>query len=74
MSQDYIKNELFKPFSSTKGLTGMGIGAYQSKEYLRKIGGSINVTSEPDVGTCFTLSIPLTSEPQSDTENKDAQS
>ena len=74
MSQDYIKNELFKPFSSTKGLSGMGIGAYQSKEYLRKIGGSINVTSEPDVGTCFTLSIPLISEPQSDTENKDAQS
>ena len=74
MTQDYIKNELFKPFSSTKGLTGMGIGAYQSKEYLRKIGGSINVTSEPDVGTCFTLSIPLTAQPKSTTENKDAQS
>jgi putative PEP-CTERM system histidine kinase len=58
MSSEFIKNELFKPFSSTKGLTGMGIGAYQSREYLRKIGGTINVTSEPNLGTCFTLSIP----------------
>ena len=62
MSQDFIQDDLFKPFSSTKGLTGMGIGAYQSREYLRKIGGSIKVTSEQNVGTCFTLTIPL-SEP-----------
>ncbi|OZG73405.1 histidine kinase [Hahella sp. CCB-MM4] len=59
MSDEFIKAELFKPFTSTKGLTGMGIGVYQSREYIRKLGGSIDVTSEPGVGTCFTIKIPL---------------
>lgn len=59
MDEAFINNDLFKPFSSTKGLTGMGIGAFQSREYLRKIGGAIRVTSEPSIGTCFTLTIPL---------------
>jgi len=59
MSEHYIQNQLFKPFESTKGLTGMGIGVYQSREYLRKLGGTISVTSQPNVGTCFTLKIPL---------------
>lgn len=59
MSEDYIENELFKPFKSTKGLTGMGIGVYQSREYLRRIGGSMSVTSQEGIGTCFTLMIPL---------------
>lgn len=36
MSEDFIREQLFKPFVSTKGLTGMGIGAYQSREYLKK--------------------------------------
>ena len=58
MTEAYMKEQLFKPFSSTKGLTGMGIGVYQTKEYLRKIGGSISVSSQKDVGTCFTLKIP----------------
>ena len=59
MSEDYIQNYLFKPFVSTKGLTGMGIGVYQSREYLRKIGGMISVTSELGLGTCFTLKLPI---------------
>lgn len=61
MSEEFIKNQLFKPFESTKGLTGMGIGAYQSREYVRKLGGSLEVTSEPGLGTCFTIKIPLES-------------
>lgn len=59
MSEDFVNNMLFKPFKSTKGLTGMGIGAYQSREYLRRIGGAISVTSQLEVGTCFTLKIPV---------------
>lgn len=59
MNEDYINNHLFTPFESTKGLTGMGIGVYQSREYLRTIGGSISVTSEEKVGTCFTLKLPI---------------
>jgi putative PEP-CTERM system histidine kinase len=71
MSEAFIKHQLFKPFESTKGLTGMGIGAYQAREYLRRIGGSIDVTSEEGIGTCFTLKVPvieLSSKELSDTE------
>ena len=63
MTEAFIKNQLFKPFESTKGLTGMGIGAYQSREYLRKLGGTINVTSQTGIGTCFTLKIPTIASP-----------
>ncbi len=59
MTPEFISNQLFKPFESTKGLTGMGIGAYQAREYIRVLGGSIDVTSEPGVGSCFSVRIPL---------------
>ncbi|HTN33485.1 MAG TPA: XrtA/PEP-CTERM system histidine kinase PrsK [Marinobacter sp.] len=59
MTEEFICNQLFKPFESTKGLTGMGIGAYQAREYIQKIGGNIDVTSEPGVGSCFSVRIPL---------------
>ena len=59
MSEEYIQEHLFKPFVSTKGLTGMGIGVYQSREYLRKLNGKISVTSELGFGTCFTLKLPI---------------
>ena len=59
MSEEFIKTRLFKPFESTKGLTGMGIGAYQAREYLRRIGGNIDVTSEAGVGSCFSLRFPI---------------
>jgi len=58
MSEEFIKNQLFKPFESTKGLTGMGIGAYQSREYIKKMGGSIDVTSQLSIGSCFSVKIP----------------
>jgi putative PEP-CTERM system histidine kinase len=62
MTREFIANQLFKPFESTKGLTGMGIGAYQAREYIRKIGGNIDVTSEPGIGSCFSVQIPLANE------------
>ncbi|MEX0604317.1 MAG: XrtA/PEP-CTERM system histidine kinase PrsK [Marinobacter sp.] len=61
MTEDFIQMQLFKPFESTKGLTGMGIGAYQAREYIRRIGGNIDVTSEPGVGSCFSVRLPLAS-------------
>jgi putative PEP-CTERM system histidine kinase len=59
MTEEFIRNRLFKPFESTKGLTGMGIGVYQTREYLLDLGGSIDVTSEPGVGSCFSMRLPL---------------
>ncbi len=63
MTEEFIRTRLFKPFESTKGLTGMGIGAYQAKEYIRELGGDMNVTSEPGVGSCFSIKLPLVDAP-----------
>ena len=58
MSQEFIKNNLFKPFKTTKGSKGMGIGVYEAREIILAIGGQIEVSSEVNVGTCFKLIIP----------------
>jgi putative PEP-CTERM system histidine kinase len=58
MNEEFIKNNLFKPFKTTKGSKGMGIGVYEAREIILAIGGKIEVSSEPDVGTCFKLTIP----------------
>ena len=59
MTQDFIKTKLFRPFESTKGLSGMGIGAYQCRETMRSLGGDLKVTSQPGAGTEFNLTLPL---------------
>ncbi|MEM1432910.1 MAG: XrtA/PEP-CTERM system histidine kinase PrsK [Pseudomonadota bacterium] len=59
MSETFINDDLFQPFTSTKGLTGMGIGAYQAREYVRSNGGELEVESTPGVGTTFLVRLPL---------------
>jgi hypothetical protein len=56
MTPDFIRDRLFKPFSSTKQ-TGMGIGTFESRQYLQSIGGQIEVESEPQIGTTFRLTL-----------------
>jgi putative PEP-CTERM system histidine kinase len=63
MSPEFVKERLFKPFDTTKGSKGMGIGAYQVREYVRAIGGRVRVDSRPGTGTRFTLWIPLREAP-----------
>lgn len=58
MSEEFIKSNLFKPFKTTKGSKGMGIGVYEAREIILAIGGQIEVESEPGVGTRFKLTIP----------------
>jgi len=58
MDDDFIRTRLFQPFDSTKG-AGMGIGAYECRETLRALGGTIEVDSMPGSGTRFRLSLPL---------------
>ncbi len=60
MTEDFIKHNLFKPFKTTKGSKGMGIGVYEAREIILAIGGQIDVSSEINVGTCFKLTIPGT--------------
>jgi putative PEP-CTERM system histidine kinase len=59
MDADFIRNRLFRPFDSTKGSKGMGIGAYQVREYIRLLGGDVEVQSSPGHGTRFAVSLPL---------------
>jgi putative PEP-CTERM system histidine kinase len=58
MSEQFIRDGLFKPFESTKA-TGMGIGTYESREYVRELGGSIDVESRESRGTTFRVLLPL---------------
>ncbi len=58
MSDEFIRTRLFKPFQTTKN-SGMGIGAFESFQYLQELGGKINVNSEVNRGTRITLLLPL---------------
>ena len=44
MTPEFIRDELFRPFATTKG-GGHGIGAYQARELLREAGGDLLVLS-----------------------------
>lgn len=59
MSSEFLDNELFAPFATTKGVAGIGVGAYQCREYIRSLGGDVSVRSQIGVGTEFTLRLPL---------------
>jgi signal transduction histidine kinase len=59
MSADFLRSRLFKPFDSTKGARGMGIGAYQVRQFVEEAGGEVRVESRPGEGTRFELRLPL---------------
>ena len=59
MDRDFIHNRLFRPFDTTKGKAGMGIGAYESRHLIGTMQGELLVDSEPGTGTTFTIVLPL---------------
>ena len=58
MSEEFVKTRLFRPFNSTKP-SGMGIGSFESFQYIRELGGSIDVASVPGGGTRMTVRLPV---------------
>jgi putative PEP-CTERM system histidine kinase len=58
MSAEFIRERLFKPFNTTKH-AGMGIGAYESRQYIQELGGDIRVESNENAGTRFFIKLPL---------------
>ncbi len=70
MEASFVRQHLFRPFDSTKDSQGMGIGAYQAKEFVRLAGGRISVDSEPGRGTVMTVVLPLSSGVQAEKESE----
>ena len=58
MTQAFIRNRLFKPFDTTKGNAGMGIGVFEAQQFAETHKGTLSVTSTVDEGSHFTLSLP----------------
>jgi signal transduction histidine kinase len=54
-------NDIFRPFVSTKGEKGTGLGLAVSRKILREHGGDIVVQSKVGKGSIFTLRLPLRS-------------
>ncbi|MBB6124685.1 XrtA/PEP-CTERM system histidine kinase PrsK [Sphingobium subterraneum] len=58
MTGEFIRDELFRPFASTK-TGGFGIGAYEARALALAMGGRLSVESVPGKGSRFTLWLPL---------------
>jgi putative PEP-CTERM system histidine kinase len=61
MSAEFLRRELFKPFSSSKA-NGFGIGAFEARELARAMNGRIEVRSRLGDGSCFTVLLPIAAE------------
>jgi putative PEP-CTERM system histidine kinase len=59
MDAAFVRERLFRPFDTTKGNAGMGIGAFESRELVRALGGDVQVDSSPGRGTIFRILLPV---------------
>lgn len=58
MTAEFVRQRLFKPFQTTKA-AGMGIGAYESYQYVHELGGTILVDSTLNAGTRMRVLLPV---------------
>lgn len=72
MDAEFVRDYLFRPFYTTKSSRGMGIGAFQAREFIQAAGGRVEVTSRPGHGTVFTMLLPQVFE-QTATEMESAR-
>jgi putative PEP-CTERM system histidine kinase len=66
MDKTFIKERLFRPFDSTKGKTGMGIGVYEAQDYVHRLGGELEVISRVGEGTTFRVRLPISDASKND--------
>ncbi|WP_287366553.1 XrtA/PEP-CTERM system histidine kinase PrsK [Thauera sp.] len=57
MSADFLRDRLSRPFQTTKS-SGMGIGVFETRQYLNEIGGDLRFESEVGRGTRVTIQLP----------------
>ena len=65
MTDAFMRERLFRPFETTKS-AGMGIGVFESREYVQELGGRIEVLSQQPGGTTFRIILPLHSRQEAD--------
>jgi signal transduction histidine kinase/ActR/RegA family two-component response regulator len=58
MSQE-VRSRIFDPFFTTKGKAGMGLGLAVSYGIVRRHDGALEVQTEVDAGTTFTIRLPV---------------
>jgi signal transduction histidine kinase len=58
MSEEFLRERLFRPFQTTKA-AGMGIGAFETAQYVKEIGGRIEADSQSGAGTRIKVILPL---------------
>ena len=63
MSVTFVRDHLFRPFVSTKH-GGFGIGAFEARQVVQAMGGTLDVASREGEGTKFTIGLPATLAPQ----------
>jgi putative PEP-CTERM system histidine kinase len=63
MTDSFVRYRLFRPFDSTSPEAGMGIGAFQLRETVRAIGGTVTVQTGEGRGSCFQIRLPLSNAP-----------
>ena len=71
MDETFMRDGLFKPFITTKGKSGTGIGAYETRDFIRGLGGEVEVISRVAEGTTFRMSIPISEETKSSVKSSD---
>ena len=57
--QAFIRDRLFRPFDSTKGKAGLGIGVYEARDYIHKLGGDLEVISRVGEGSTFRVRLSI---------------
>jgi putative PEP-CTERM system histidine kinase len=59
MDKAFIRDRLFRPFDSTKGKAGMGVGVYEARDYIHKLGGDLEVISRVGEGSTFRVRLSI---------------
>ena len=72
MSEAFVRERLFRPFQTTKS-AGMGIGAFETAQLVKEMGGSIQTDSRLGAGTRIRVILPLHPDPASSRGAEDRQ-
>jgi putative PEP-CTERM system histidine kinase len=57
MDPEFVRDGLFQPFRTTKK-SGYGIGMYEARDFVRSLGGRLDVSSELGRGTLVRMILP----------------